>query len=88
MTRYILTVFLLATVCSGQVFARGGGMDLKDGQFWHADRDHNQQITLKEAQQIYSLGKQEVFEKYDVSGEGVITKFEFYDYLNRRSDAE
>ena len=88
MTRYILTLYRLTAVYAGQASALGGGMDLKDGMFWHADRDHNEQITLQEAQEIYSLGKQEVFEKYDTSSDGVITKFEFYDYFNRRSETE
>ena len=88
MSKYILTLPLLIAIYSGQAQARGGGMDLKDGMFWHADRDHNEQITLQEAKEIYSLGNKEVFHKYDTSGEGVITKFEFYGYLNRRSATE
>ena len=88
MIKYIVTLTWLTLVYTSQASALGGGMDLKDGLFWHADRDHNQQITQEEAKEVYSLGKKEVFEKYDTSGEGVITKFEFYDYFNRRSYTE
>ncbi len=37
---------------------------------------------------IYNLSDLKVSAKYDTSGEDVITKFEFYDYLNKRSQEE
>ena len=73
---------------SSQAFSLGGGFDLKDGLFWGADLNRNEQLDINEAKAIYNLGDEKVFAKYDVSGEGVITKFEFYDYLNKRSSTE
>ena len=73
---------------SSQAFSLGGGLDLKDGLFWSADLNRNEQLDIKEAKAIYNLGDEKVFAKYDKSGEGVITKFEFYDYLNQRGKGE
>lgn len=80
--------FLLLATFSSQAFSRGGGLDFKDGLFWGADLNRNEQLDIKEAKAIYNLGDEKVFAKYDTSGEGVITKFEFYDYLNRRGKEE
>jgi len=85
----ILVFGLLATLTySSQGFSRGGGMDFKDGLFWSADLNRNEQLDIKEAENVYNLSDPKVFAKYDKSGEGVITKFEFYDYLNTRSQNE
>ena len=84
----MLLVFICATAFSSQAFSLGGGLDLKDGMFWGADLNRNEQLDIKEAQAIYNLGNKAVFAKYDTSGEGVITKFEFYDYLNTRAADE
>ena len=66
----------------------GGGLDLKDALFWGSDLNRNEQLDIQEAKSIYNLGDEKVFAKYDTSGEGVITKFEFYDYLRLRSSVE
>ncbi len=86
----IMTFCLLITFAySSQGFALGGGgLDFKDGLFWGSDLDRNEQLDINEAKNIYNLGDPKVFAKYDKSGEGVITKFEFYDYLNSRSNNE
>ncbi len=80
--------FALFATFSSQAFSIGGGLDLKDGLFWGADLNRNEQLDINEAKAIYNLGDEKVFAKYDTSGEGVITKFEFYDYLNRRGKEE
>ncbi len=85
----IFTITLIATIAySTQGFTRGGGLDYKDGLFWGTDLNRNEQIDIKEAENVYNLSNPKVFAKYDKSGEGVITKFEFYDYLNLRSKEE
>jgi len=82
-------LLLLALLFSSDTFALGGGgLDLKDGMFWGADLNRNEQLDIKEAENIYNLSDPEVFAKYDKSGDGVIIKFEFYDYLNQRSANE
>ena len=88
MKKLVLLVSISATAFSSQAFSLGGGLDFKDGLFWSADLNRNEQLDIKEAQAIYNLGNEAVFAKYDKSGEGVITKFEFYDYLNTRSSDE
>lgn len=82
-----LSIVIITTLAS-QAFSRGGGLDFKDGLFWGSDLNRNQQLDINEAKAIYNLGDEKVFAKYDKSGEGVITKFEFYDYLNQRSQNE
>ena len=87
--KYALFLILVtSTFYSSLVFSLGGGLDYKDGLFWGADLNRNEQLDIKEAQAIYNLSNEAVFAKYDTSGEGVITKFEFYDYLNRRGKDE
>ncbi len=87
--RIFLVLALMSSVAfSTQAFSLGGGLDLKDGLFWDSDLNLNEQLDIKEAQNIYNLSDPKVFAKYDTSGEGVITKFEFYDYLNRRGKDE
>jgi len=80
--------FAILAIFSSQAFSLGGGLDFKDGLFWGADLNRNEQLDIKEAKAIYNLGDEKVFAKYDTSGEGVITKFEFYDYLNKRGKGE
>ncbi|MFK8028191.1 MAG: hypothetical protein AB8C40_09065 [Gammaproteobacteria bacterium] len=85
----ILTLGLISMLAySSQGFTLGGGLSLRDGLFWGADLNRNEQLDIKEAENIYNLSDPEVFAKYDKSGEGVITKFEFYDYLILRSQNE
>ena len=79
---------VMLSIFSTQAFSLGGGLDLKDGLFWSADLNRNEQLDIQEAKAIYNLGNENVFTKYDTSGEGVITKFEFYDYLNQRGAEE
>ena len=86
-----LSLVLLAAVVSFSTNAYslgGGGLDLKDALFWGSDLNRNEQLDINEAKSIYNLGDEKVFAKYDTSGEGVITKFEFYDYLRLRSGSE
>ncbi len=87
--KIFLALALMSSVAfSTQTFSRGGGLDFKDSLFWGSDLNRNEQLDIKEAQNIYNLGNPKVFSKYDKSGEGVITKFEFYDYLNARNKNE
>ncbi len=87
--KYILIISLISTATfSTQAFSLGGGLDLKDGLFWGADLNRNEQLDIYEAKSVYNLGNEKVFAKYDTSGEGVITKFEFYDYLRLRDKSE
>lgn len=87
--KYILIIGLISTATfSTQAFSLGGGLDLKDGLFWGADLNRNEQLDINEAKSVYNLGNEKVFAKYDTSGEGVITKFEFYDYLRLRDKSE
>lgn len=79
---------LAGLLFSQSVFALGGGMSFKDGLFWSADLNRNEQLTIEESQVIYNLGDPEVFKKYDRSGEGLISKFEFFDYLLKRRNDE
>jgi|GEM_PF-531163 hypothetical protein len=79
---------LACLLFSESVLSRGGGMSFRDGLFWSADLNRNEQLTLKESQVIYNLGDPKVFKKYDRSGEGLISKFEFFDYLLKRSNDE
>ncbi len=88
MKLFIAACLAALVTFSTQAFSLGGGLDLKDGLFWSADLNRNEQLDINEAKAIYNLGDEKVFAKYDTSGEGVITKFEFYDYLNRRSSSE
>ena len=87
----ILLVTALALSYSSVTHARGGGgYSLEEGLFNQADISNNQQITLEEAKRLgnYNLGNPEVFSKYDKSGEGVITYFEFLDYFRLRAANE
>ena len=89
MKNFLALALVGSVIFSTQAFALGGGgFDLKDGLFWGSDLNRNEQLDIKEAKNIYNLGDEKVFAKYDTSGEGVITKFEFYDYLNRRGKDE
>ena len=89
MKKNILVFSLIATIAySSQGFTRGGGLGFQDGLFWGSDLNRNEQLDIKEAKNVYNLSDPKVFAKYDKSGEGVITKFEFYDYLRTRSKAE
>ena len=87
--KYILIItFVCTSIFSTQAFSLGGGFDLKDGLFWGADLNRNEQLDINEAKLVYNLGNEKVFAKYDTSGEGVITRFEFYDYLRLRNQSE
>lgn len=86
----ILLVTALALSYSSVTHALGGGYSLEEGWFNQADISRNGQITLEEASRLgnHNLGKPEVFAKYDKSSEGVITYFEFLDYLRLRTANE
>lgn len=88
MNKIIVAAAFAIVTFSPQVFSLGGGFDLKDGLFWGADLNRNEQLDINEAKAIYNLGDENVFAKYDTSGDGVIIKPEFYDYLNQRSPTE
>jgi hypothetical protein len=79
---------LTCLLFSQAAFSRGGGMSFKDGLFWSADLNRNEQLTLEESQKVYNLSDPVVFKKYDRSGEGLISKFEFFDYLRLRKNHE
>lgn len=83
-----LGIFFSLLIFSQVAFSFGGGMSFKDGLFWSVDLNRNEQLTLQEAKNVYHLGKEEVFNKYDQSGEGLISKFEFFHYLDRRTNDE
>ncbi len=78
MTRVLFAV-LVGFWITSNVHALGGGLGFNDGLFWGADLNRNEQLDQNEAKAIWNLGDDKVFAKYDTSGEGVITKFEFYD---------
>jgi len=85
----ITPLMLLACLLFSQAaLSRGGGMSLRDGLFWSADLNRNEQLTQEEAKVIYNLSDPKVFKKYDQSGEGLISKFEFFDYLLQRRNNE
>ena len=86
MTKILFIAVL--SITSSSLYALGGGFSLEDGLFWGADLDRNEQLDRDEAKAIYNLGNAQVFSKYDTSGEGLITKLEFYDYLRRRGKNE
>ena len=90
MKKSLLYSIICLSMLSTQAFSRGGGggLSLEDGLFWGSDLNRNEQLDIQEAKSIYNLGNEKVFAKYDASGEGVITKFEFYDYLRLRSSVE
>ena len=85
-----VSLILLAGVMtySSQAFSLGGGLDYEGGLFWGADLNRNEQLDIHEAKSIYNLGDKNVFAKYDKSGEGVITRLEFHDYILKRSRDE
>ncbi len=88
MKKIKLLIFLNLLLCSQLAYSFGGGMSYKDGLFWSVDLNRNEQLTLQEAKSVFQLGNEEVFKKYDQSGEGLISKFEFFNYLDRRSQQE
>ena len=89
MARTILISLLGLVAFTTNVYACcGGGAGLEGGIFWSADLDRNEQLDPIEARAVYNLSDTQVFEKYDVSGEGVITRLEFFEYLRLRSENE
>ena len=83
----IITAILL--FYSQQLYALGGGgMGYRDGLFWGNDLNRDEYLSLEEAKGIYNLGNPEVFAKYDKNHDGLLIKFEFYDYLAERTDKE
>ncbi len=90
MKKMSLVLFTGIMAISTNVFSLGGGggLSLEDGLFWGSDLNRNEQLDIQEAKSIYNLGDENVFAKYDTSGEGAITKFEFYDYLLLRTNEE
>ena len=89
MTRIILIAVLSTAAITTNTYACcGGGFTLEDGIFWSADLNRDEQLDRVEAKAVFNLGDQKVFEKYDTSGEGVITKLEFIEYYRLRSDNE
>ncbi len=90
MKNHLLLMLIGLSIFSTQVFAigGGGGLDYKDGLFWGSDLNRNERLDITEVKKIFNLSDPKVFAKYDKSGEGFITKFEFYDYLNQRSPSE
>ncbi len=88
MKKMKLLICISVLICSPLAWSFGGGMSYKDGLFWSLDLNRNEQLTLQEAKNVFQLGNEEVFKKYDQSGEGLISKFEFFRYLDRRSQQE
>ena len=88
MNKVKLLVCISLLMSSSLTWSFGGGMSYQDGLFWSLDLNRNEQLTRQEAQRVYQFGREEVFKKYDQSGEGLISKFEFFHYLNRRSQQE
>ena len=89
MTRIVLFTLLSIVGLSGNVYACcGGGSSLEEGLFRSADLDRNEQLDRIEAKAVYNLSNPHVFNKYDESGEGVITRFEFIEYMRLRGEGE
>lgn len=63
-------------------------MDYKDGLFWGSDLDRDERLDVDEAKSIFNLGNKQVYNKYDASSDGYITKLEFYNYINMRAKDE
>lgn len=83
-----LFIFSAVLIYAQQVHALGGGLGYRDGMFWGNDLNRDEYLSLSEAKGIYNLGKPEVFAKYDKDKNGLLIKFEFYDYLAQRTDKE
>ena len=89
MKKYFLAIFFAVVGLTSNVYACcGGGGSLEEGLFWSADLDRNEQIDRIEAKSIFNLSDAQVFDKYDTSGEGVITRLEFIEYYRLREDGE
>ena len=89
MVRAIFIAFLSVAGFTTNVYACcGGGSSLEEGKFRSADLDRNEQLDPIEAKAVYNLGNNQVFEKYDKSGEGVITRLEFMEYMRLRGENE
>lgn len=85
----ILLILMAALLYSQQCHAiGGGGMGYRDGMFWGNDLNRDEYLSISEAKGIYNLGNPEVFAKYDKDSDGLLIKFEFYDYLAERADNE
>ena len=89
MARIILTtVICIAGITTNAYACCGGGPSLEGGIFWSADLNGNDELDRVEAKAVFNLSDEQVFEKYDSSGEGVISRLEFIEYYRLRSDDE
>ena len=68
--------------------AVGSTRTLENGMFWGADVNRDGRLSIEEAKSIYNLSDPDVFEKYDLNGDGYITILEFYDYFRLRGPDE
>jgi len=75
----IIMIFLPAM--SAQGF--GGGKGYVSGNFWGADLDRNEQLSLDEAKAVYNLADKEIFDRYDQSGNGSINFTEFSEFMQQ-----
>lgn len=87
----ILAIFITVVVLLfGKVLYAlgGGGLGYRDGLFWGNDLNRDEYLTISEAKNINKLGNPDVFAKYDKDKNGLLTKFEFYDYMIQRNSKE
>ena len=89
-TKKPLHIFIKSTLfaLSHNSHAVGSMRTLENGMFWGADVNRDGRLSIEEAKSIYNLSDPEVFEKYDLNGDGYITILEFYDYFRLRGPDE
>lgn len=77
----VIIISILLSAMSVQGF--GGGKGYVTGNFWGADLDRNEQLSLDEAKLVYNLADKEVFDRYDLNENGSINFTEFSEFMQQ-----
>ncbi len=59
----------------------GGGRGFEDGLFWGSDLDRNERLDRDEAKNVYNLGEDEIFARFDEDSNGLISRAEFSEFI-------
>jgi hypothetical protein len=79
----LIAVILMILLPAVSVQGFGGGKGNVSGNFWGADLDRNEQLSIYEAKAVYNLADKEVFDRYDKNKNGSINFTEFGEFMQQ-----
>lgn len=79
--KYVFAAFIMLIPLTNFAGVAGGGRSYEDGLFWGADLNRNERLDRDEAKNVYNLGEDEIFNRFDEDSNGLINRAEFREFI-------